>query len=86
MSVQWTTVAAVVTTVSFVGGIMLVLMRRFFVSTEKCEITHKNHAGEISKKIDDLKTEIKEDRVIANNNHAETKETLGLIQGKLESL
>jgi len=85
MNIQWHNIAAIIATMLLLGGVMIAIMKRFFVSTERCAVTHKDHRIDICKKIDELKSEIKEDRKTANTHYAEVKETLGLIQGKLES-
>jgi hypothetical protein len=86
MGFDWHNVATIAGTMSLIGGVMIALMRRFFVSTEKCAMTQKGCQGEICRKVDELKAEIKEDRKIASDHYAEIKEALGIITGKLESM
>lgn len=90
IKVNWhiiiTMIAPVVITMIALGGVMIALMKGFFVTTKRCETAQKGCQIKLCKKIDDLKDDIKEDRKIANTHYAEIKETLGLIKGKLDGI
>lgn len=86
MTFEWQDIVTVIATALLLGGAMVALLRRFFVSTEKCKINHNDYRGKICKKVDDLRAEIKEDRLASNSHYVEIKESLGIITGKLERM
>jgi len=86
-SINWHNVAgiiaAVVTVTIAIGGIMLALMRGFFMTTKSCQLTQANCQQKVCKKIDELKTEVKENRELVGVHYAEIQGSLGRIEGRL---
>jgi hypothetical protein len=83
MKLEWHTIGTIIITVIAVGGVMVALLRVFFMTTKKCtEMQHICQAG-ICKKIDELKKEVKENREVVSKHYAEVSGALGRIEGKL---
>ena len=78
-----TVVAAVVSSIATLGGIMFALMRGFFKTTRSCIATQEHCQQNVCKKIDELKKEVKDNREIVSQHYAEIKSELGIIKGKL---
>jgi hypothetical protein len=85
MKVDWHTIAAVIIAIIAVGGIMISLLRGFFMTPSKCEEMQDKCQGGICKKIDELKLDAKIDRKNANTRYAEIQGALGRIEGKLNA-
>ena len=62
MKINWHDVATIIATMSVLGGIMMAVLRGFFVTRKSCEDTQTKCQASICKKIDELKTDLKEDR------------------------
>ena len=78
-----TVIAAVVSSIATLGGIMFGLMRGFFRTTRSCIDTQEHCQQNVCKKIDELKKEVKENREIVSIHYAEIKSELGIIKGRL---
>lgn len=85
MNINWNDVATIAGTMAILGGIMIGLLKGFFVTTKACLSSQKECQSNVCKKIDDLQEEIKEDRKIANQHYTEIKEALAEIRGKLNA-
>ena len=87
MSTNWHNVAgimaAVVSTVVAIGGVMFAIMRGFFKTTKSCQETQAACQQNVCKKIDELKTEVKEYRETSDTHYAEIQGSLGRIEGRL---
>jgi hypothetical protein len=83
MEINWHDVATIVATMSVLGGIMIALLKGFFVTTKGCQENQKTCLSAVCKKIDELKDDIKDDRRIANDHYAEIMNAIGLINGKI---
>jgi uncharacterized membrane-anchored protein YhcB (DUF1043 family) len=83
MKFDWHTIATIIVTVIAVGGVMVALLRGFFMTPKKCTEMQDKCQTSICKKIDDLKNDVKENRNIVSAHYAEIKEALGEINGKL---
>ena len=83
MKLDWHTLATIIITVIAVGGVMVALLRGFFMTPRKCSEMQDKCQGNICKKIDELKLDVKSNRDIVSAHYAEIKESLGEINGKL---
>jgi hypothetical protein len=85
MKIQWHTIGTIIISVIAMGGVMVALLRGFFMTPKKCtEMQHICQAS-ICKKIDELKQDVKENREVVSKHYAEVSGTLGRIEGKLSS-
>lgn len=80
-----TIIAAIVATAIALGGVLITIMKSYFMTRSHCESSQERNRNNICKKIDELKKEMKEDRRTANEHYAEVKEALGIITGKLDA-
>lgn len=82
MSVNWHDVATITVTMIALGGVMVALLRGFFQTKKDCELDQDKCQLAVCRKIDELKKDIKDDRVIANEHYIEIKEALAEMRGK----
>jgi hypothetical protein len=85
---EWHTIipilGTIILTIIAMGGVMVALLRGFFMTPKRCvEMQHVCQAG-VCKKIDELKIQVEKDGIIISNNYAEIKGILGQIKGKLD--
>lgn len=85
MKFDWHTIGTIIVTVIAVGGVMVALLRGFFMTPKKCNEVQHMCQGNICKKIDELKIDSKEHEAVANERYAEIKGALGRIEGKLSN-
>lgn len=83
MKINWQDAATIVVTIIAVGGVMMALLRGFFVTKKNLEQHQILCQATVCSKIDELKTDIKDNRMLVSEHYAEIKEELGLIKGKL---
>ena len=62
MKVNWHDVATIFVTMIALGGVMMAILRGFFVTAKGCSETQNRCQLNICKKIDELKIDLKEDR------------------------
>ena len=62
MKVNWHDVATIFVTMIALGGVMMAILRGFFVTAKNCSETQNRCQLNICKKIDELKIDLKEDR------------------------
>ena len=62
MKINWHDVATIVVTMITLGGVMMAILRGFFMSKTSCDYTQSKCQSSICKKIDELKEDLKEDR------------------------
>ena len=79
MIINWHDVATIVVTMTALGGVMMAILRGFFVTRKSCEGTQTKCQLSICKKIDELKLDFKEDRKIMEI----IKEDVATIKGAL---
>lgn len=84
MNIDWHNIAAIATTIVILGGVMVGLMKGFFVTTKNCVDNQDKCQTNICRKLDKLSNEVKEDRELMNTHYAEIKGSLGIIMGKLD--
>lgn len=83
MKFDWHTIATIIVTVIAVGGVMVALLRGFFMTPKKCTYMQDKCQTNICKKIDELKDDVKENREVVSKHYAEVRGALGRIEGKL---
>ena len=79
MKINWHDVATIVATMAVLGGIVIALLKGFFVTAKGCSDTQDRCQLNICKKIDSLKIDLKEDRNVIMG----IKEDVALIKGAL---
>jgi len=79
MKINWHDVATIVVTMIALGGVMMAILRGFFVTAKGCSETQNRCQLSICKKIDELKIDLKEDRNVIMG----IKEDVALIKGAL---
>jgi len=79
MKINWHDVATIVATMAVLGGIVIALLKGFFVTTKTCADTQDRCQLNICKKIDELKEDLKEDRKTIIT----MKEDIATIKGAL---
>jgi len=79
MKINWHDVATIVATMSVLGGIVIALLKGFFVTRKSCEDTQVKCQANVCKKIDELKEDLKEDRKTIIT----MKEDIATIKGAL---
>ena len=62
MKINWHDVATIVVTMIALGGVMMAILRGFFVTAKGCSETQNRCQLSICKKIDELKIDLKENR------------------------
>ena len=86
-SINWhivaVVIAATVSSLVTIGGTMFALMRGFFKTTKSCEETQAVCQQKVCKKIDELKSDVKENRETVTVQYAKIQSELGKITGRL---
>ena len=85
MDINWHNIGTIVAVMIAVGGVMIALMKGFFMTSKACTENQDKCQTGICKKIDGLKDDIEEDRKTIHTNYAEIKGILGEIIGKLDA-
>ena len=67
MKINWHDVATIVVTMIALGGVMMAILRGFFVTAKSCSDTQTKCQSSICKKIDELKEDLKDDRAVIMN-------------------
>jgi len=79
LKINWHDVATIVVTMIALGGVMMAILRGFFISRKSCEYTQNKCQLNICHKIDELKEDLKEDRKVIMI----IKEDIATIKGML---
>ena len=83
-SVNWHQLGGMLAIVIAVGGVIMAILKGFFVTNKRCDDTQAKCQATLCKKIDEVKDEVSSNRKIVSDHYAEIGKALGRIQGRLD--
>ena len=85
MVLTWHDMATIIGVMVAVCGIMVALLKGFFITSSVCLKTQAGCKTAVCKKIDELKNDVKENRNVVADHYVEISKLLAGINGKTEN-